>query len=109
VGSLGLVAGTLPRGIAPRLEPVKHSECLGRRKGVRVSTRHLDPPKRVGWVRVLPSHKAATVLLRQYIESRVGCADKHESACCKTFLGTLNAVQADDNAAGIDLVIRKRA
>src|SRR3954447_6884147 len=76
-----------------------------RREGVRVSTRHLDPPKRAGWVRVLPAHKRATALLRQYIESRVGCVDKSESSCCKTFLGALNAVQADDNAAGVELVI----
>ncbi|WP_074309220.1 hypothetical protein [Singulisphaera sp. GP187] len=45
------------------------------------------------------------MLLREYLVTRVGCKNKAESACCRSFLKTLTTMQADGNEMGIELAI----
>ena len=69
------------------------------------SVRAADPPSRRHFINSLPPHKRGTALIRGYVESRVGCKDKDESAACRSFLASWHALGADDNEAGIDIAV----
>ena len=47
----------------------------------------------------------ATALVWGYVESRVGCKNKAESAACRTFLKKWHEIEADGNEMGVDLSI----
>jgi hypothetical protein len=66
-----------------------------------------DPPTRPGWIRMLKPAQHATALLRQYIETRLGCVDAYESSACRTFLMQFSKATTGGNPAGIELAIRE--
>jgi len=56
---------------------------------------------------ILKPDQQRTALLKEYIESRLGCADKTESANCRSFLKAYSKATRDGNPAGIELAIRE--
>ena len=64
-----------------------------------------DPPVRKGWVRNLSPAKRSTALIREYLESRIGCVDANESRLCKSMLRTYATASAGGNPKGHELSI----
>jgi hypothetical protein len=72
-----------------------------------MASRPPDPPTRPGWIRMLSPAKHATALLRQYIETRLGCVDASESSACRSFLKQFSKATGVSNPAGIELALRE--
>lgn len=64
-----------------------------------------DPVRRPGWIRRLPSADTSTALIREYLDSRVGCVNVDESTDCKTFLVVYASVVASGKRPGVKLSI----
>jgi len=71
------------------------------------SPRDLDPTVRRNFINSMPPPKRMTALVRGYVESRVGCKDKRESAACRSLLKTWHAIEADGNEMGIGLAVMR--
>ena len=71
------------------------------------NVRSVDPPIRRNFIGSMAGPDRETALVRGYIESRVGCKDKDESASCRAFLKAWHAIEADGNTMSIGLAIMR--
>ena len=71
------------------------------------NVRQVDPIDRRKLTPTLPSHKRMSLLIREYLESRVGCVDANESRACRGFLKAYNDIGADRNEIGMELVVSR--